>query len=128
MNEDRIQLLDQLAQTLTFRRMTPAQWQRWKQAMLHKPQWYVVGKSAWSTDRWRAIAGPFFTRPAAARAAERLADDGFREGRRLPQLIYRTQITTLPELMHIYKNNVVLLANDLEEGQQRNQQTAATSI
>lgn len=126
MSDEHKQSLRVLAKALTFRRLTPGQWQLWKETMLDKPQWYVVGRGVWTTERWRAIAGPFLTREGAQRAAQRLADDGVRDGEVNPRLVYRTQIMSLSELMHIYKNDVMLLVQDLEEGFQRPDQTATS--
>lgn len=98
------QALTSLSKMLTFRRLTPAQWRLWKNAMLQWPQWYVVGRGVWTTERWRAVAGPFLTRGVAQRAAMRLANDGVSEGWVDPRQVYRTQIMSLSELMHVYKN------------------------
>jgi hypothetical protein len=86
------------------------------QAMLReKAQWFVVEKSIWVTDRWRAIAGPFTDHEQAQFAAHCLIEHDLRDGRQ----DYHTRITSLSETLRTYQDNVDQLLIDLKAATQR---------
>lgn len=105
-------LLVEFARELTFRNLTPEQQRLWKKRMRHAPAWFVVRKALWKTDRWRAVAGPFRNQHQAQRLARKLAGETLDEA---GQRLYRTQVKSLSEIMHLYNNNVVRLVDDLLE-------------
>jgi hypothetical protein len=115
-NQDPVQ---DIAASLTFRQLTAEEWERWKTAMRDEPQWFVIGKKVWATDRWRAIAGPFHTPEYAQEVADRLADNGMRGGNRFEMLMYRTRVTSLTETVQIYQNNINILVDDIMEAESR---------
>jgi hypothetical protein len=123
-NQDPVQ---DIAASLTFRQLTAEEWERWKTAMRDEPQWFVIGKKVWTTDRWRAIAGPFSTPDYAQEAADRLADDGMRSGECFEALIYRTRITSLTETVQIYQNNINILVDDIMEAESRRERLSLDS-
>jgi hypothetical protein len=106
--------LAQLARELTFRNLTPEQQRMWKKRMRHAPAWFVVRKSLWKTDRWRAVAGPFRNQHQAQRLARQLSLEMVDE---TGQRMYRTQVKSLSEIMHMYNNHVVRLVDDLLEAE-----------
>jgi hypothetical protein len=108
-----------IAASLTFRQLTAEEWERWKASMRDQPQWFVIGKKVWATDRWRAIAGPFATPEYAQEIADQLADDGVRGGSRIEALMYRTRVTSLTETVQIYQNNINVLVDDIVEAENR---------
>lgn len=86
------------------------------QAMLReKAQWFVVEKSIWVTDRWRAIAGPFVDHEQAQVAAHCLIEHDLRDGRQ----DYHTRITSLSETLRTYQDNVDQLLLDLAAATER---------
>jgi hypothetical protein len=90
------------------------------QAMLReKAQWFVVEKSIWVTDRWRAIAGPFADHKQAQVAAHRLIEHDLRDGRQ----DYHTRITSLSETLRTYQDNVDQLLLDLKAAAQRRRES-----
>jgi len=105
-------LLVEFARELTFRNLTPEQQRLWKKRMRQTPAWFVVRKALWKTDRWRAVAGPFRNQHQAQRLARKLAGETLDEA---GQRMYRTQVKSLSEIMHMYNNNVVRLVDDLLE-------------
>lgn len=107
--------IDEIARTLTFSQLTPEQWKLWKAQMRHCPQWFVLGRPGWSTDRWRALAGPFNNPQEAQRVADAHADDGMREGHQDLRLVYCTQVKSLTETVRMYRNNLLQIAEDIEE-------------
>jgi hypothetical protein len=115
-NQDPVQ---DIAASLTFRQLTAEEWERWKTAMRNEPQWFVIGRNVWATDRWRAIAGPFHTPEHAQEAADRLADDGMRGGDQFETLMYRTRVTSLTETVQIYQNDINVLVDDIMEAESR---------
>jgi hypothetical protein len=90
--------------------MTPDHALILREMMRQHPQWFVVEKSIWVTDRWRAIAGPFVDPEDAQFAAQRLIEHDMRDGRK----DYNTRITTLNETVRIYQDNIEQLAEDLD--------------
>lgn len=111
--------LAELAEMLTFNRLTAEQLNAWKANMHANHRWFVLGRAIWKTDRWRAIAGPFDNPGDAQRVAERLADSGQRGDRRDLTLAYRTQVRSFAEAMQTYQNDVTLMADDLAEAKGR---------
>ncbi len=102
------------ARTLTFRRLTPAQWRMWKAAMRNKPQWFVLRRPNTRGARWQAVAGPYCTPEAAYSDLFRLSKPG-RDA--AAQSLYRWQVASLTETMRIYHNNVPQLVEDLVEAE-----------
>jgi hypothetical protein len=123
MTEDQNPVQD-IAASLTFRQLTAEEWDRWKTSMRDQPQWFVIGKKVWTTDHWRAIAGPFSTPEHAQEAADRLADDGVRGGTPIEALMYRTRVTSLTETVQIYQNNINTLVDDIVEAESRRERLA----
>jgi hypothetical protein len=126
MTEDQNPVQD-IAASLTFRQLTAEEWDRWKTSMRDQPQWFVIGKKVWTTDHWRAIAGPFSTPEHAQEVADRLADDGVRGGTPIEALMYRTRITSLTETVQIYQNNINVLVDDIIEAESRRERLAPDS-
>lgn len=114
MNEDH-PTIDEIARTLTFSQLTPEQWKLWKAQMRRCPQWFVLGRPGWNNERWRALAGPFNNPHEAQRVADTYADDGMSDGRQDLRLVYCTQVTSLTETVRMYRNNLLQIAEDLEE-------------
>ena len=102
--------LAEFARELTFASLTPEQQRMWKKRMRAAPAWFVVRKSLWKTDRWRAVAGPFRNQHQAQRLARQLSMETVGEA---SQRMYRTQVKSLSEIMHMYNNHVVRLVDDL---------------
>jgi hypothetical protein len=109
-------VIEQLAQTLTFHSVTPEQWDYLRERMRESPQWYVVGKAVWKTDRWRALAGPFEDPQTAQVVADDLANDDQRDF----DAMYRAQVKSLTELIKMYRNNIPQLVDDLEQAGSQN--------
>jgi len=108
------QSLKDFARTLTFRRLTPAQWRMWKVAMRNKPQWFVLRRFNTRGARWQAVAGPYYTPEAAYSDLVRLSEPG----RDNPaHALCRWQVASLTETMRIYHNNVPQLVEDLMEAE-----------
>ncbi len=106
--------LKDFARTLTFRRMTPAQWRMWKAAMRNKPQWFILRRPNTRGARWQAVAGPYCTPEAAYSDLIRLNRP---ERDKTTQSLYRWQVASLTETMRIYHNNVPQLVDDLAEAE-----------
>ncbi|WP_119069463.1 hypothetical protein [Aggregatilinea lenta] len=107
--------IDEIAHTLTFSQLTPEQWKVWKAQMRRCPQWFVLGKPGWNADRWRALAGPFNNPQEAQRVADTYADDGMRGDHQDLRLVYCTQVKSLTETVRMYRNNLLQVAEDLED-------------
>ena len=60
-------------------------------------------------DRWR-VAGPFRNQHQAQRLARQLSMETVGE---TSQRMFRTQVKSLSEIMHMYNNHVVRLVDDL---------------
>jgi len=116
--DDDVLPLSDIADALTFRRITAKQWANWKALMRQSPQWFVVEKLAWGDDRWRAIAGPFNDSEDAQSVLERLNVDDAHVGATTP---YRRRVTSLTETIRIYRNNIHLLVDDLHESSARSE-------
>lgn len=99
-----------VAQALTFRHLTPAQWHMWRKVMRRQPQWYILHQSGKRHERWHAVAGPFFDPQEACAALYRLTDGQIHPVRRASE---RWQVASLTETMRVYHGNVPLLVDDL---------------
>ncbi len=106
--------LAEIARDLTFHGLTPEQQRMWKKRMRAAPAWFVVRKSLWKTDRWRAVAGPFRNQHQAQRLARQLSLERVGD---TSERMYRTQVKSLSEIMHMYNNHVVRLVDDLLEAE-----------
>lgn len=98
------------AQSLSFRHLTPGQWQMWRQVMRRQPQWFILRQSGKWHDRWRAMAGPFGSPEEACSARAQIAGEDSRRARLTSE---RWQVASLTETMRIYHGNVPLLVDDL---------------
>jgi len=106
--------LQTVAQTLTFRHLTPDQWRMWRRLMRRQPQWFVLRHAGKRSDRWQAVAGPFCSPDDARAALSQLSGANAVSSRRAPE---RWQVASLTETMRVYRGNVPQLVEDLAAGE-----------